>query len=371
MSPSPSGLAFAEASLLARARRRLLGDGLARACAALLVVVALACLLGPFATGHPYDRLYYDYPGVPPSLALYPKPEAVGPALDRLALRMRVRAEDVAVTGEAVRLTLASDRPIDDRVLTFFSRSDTFGEARLLGRSEDGRRLTVEAPLRALRFLAGTDALGRDLLTRTLTAGRLSLALGLLATAVALGIGVVYGALAGTLGGRVDAAMMRLVDILYSLPFVFFVIMLVVFFGRSVALIFVAVGAVEWLDMARIVRAEAQAIRRRDYVRAAEALGLSTGAILSRHVVPNLLGPVVAFAALMVPRVILLESFLSFLGLGVQEPATSWGVLIADGARSLETAPWMLIVPASFLVASLLALTLLGERLRDALDVRG
>ncbi|GJD61575.1 ABC transporter permease [Methylobacterium frigidaeris] len=363
-------LAWAEASLLARARRRLVGDRLARASAALLLLVALACLVGPFVTGHPYDRLYYDYPGTPPSLALYPKPASVRPALDRLAFRMRVRAEDVAVTGDAVRLTLASDKPVDSRVLTFFSRSDTFGEARILGRSEDGRRLAVEAPLRSLRFLAGTDTLGRDLLTRTLVAGRLSLALGLLATAVALGIGVIYGALAGTLGGRVDAAMMRLVDILYSLPFVFFVIMLVVFFGRSVALIFVAVGAVEWLDMARIVRAEAQGIRRRDYVRAAEALGLSTAAILRRHVVPNLLGPVVAFAALMVPRVILLESFLSFLGLGVQEPATSWGVLIADGARSLETAPWMLVVPAAFLVATLVALTLLAERLRDALDPR-
>ncbi|TNC12121.1 ABC transporter permease subunit [Methylobacterium terricola] len=370
MSASPAALAFAEASLLARARRRLAGDRVARACAAVLALVTLACLFGPLATGHPYDRLYYDYPGTPPSLALYPKPDAVRPALDRLAFRMRVRAEDVSVTGAAIRATLAADKPVDPRVLTFFARSDTFGEARILGRSEDGRRLTVEAPLRSLRFLAGTDALGRDLLTRTLVAGRLSLALGLMATAVALGIGVAYGALAGTLGGRVDAAMMRLVDILYSLPFVFFVIMLVVFFGRSVALIFVAVGAVEWLDMARIVRAEAQAIRRRDYVRAAEALGLTTAAILRRHVVPNLLGPVVAFAALMVPRVILLESFLSFLGLGVQEPATSWGVLIADGARSLETAPWMLVVPAAFLVATLLALTLLGERLRDALDPR-
>ncbi|AWB22892.1 peptide ABC transporter permease [Methylobacterium currus] len=361
-------LAWAGASLLGRARRRLLGDRVARACAALLALVALACTLGPFLTGHPYDRLYYDYPGTPPSLSLYPTTDSVRPALDRLAFRMRVRAEDVTVTPEAVRLTLAADRPLDPRVLTFFARSDVFGEARLLGRSEDGRRLTVEAPLRRLRFLAGTDALGRDLLTRTLVAGRLSLALGLMASAVALGIGVIYGALAGTLGGRVDAAMMRLVDILYSLPFVFFVIMLVVFFGRSVALIFVAVGAVEWLDMARIVRAEAQAIRRRDYVRAAEALGLSTAAILRRHVVPNLLGPVVAFAALMVPRVILLESFLSFLGLGVQEPATSWGVLIADGARSLETTPWMLVVPAAFLVATLVALTLLGERLRDAFD---
>ncbi|GJD48385.1 hypothetical protein OPKNFCMD_1103 [Methylobacterium crusticola] len=359
------------ASLALRVRRRLLGDRLAGASLAVLLGVALACLVGPLLTGHPYDRIYYDYPRTPPSLALYPRPGTVEPALARLAFRMRVRAEDVAVGPDAVRLTLAADGPVDARVLTYFARSDLFGAARVLARSGDGTRLTVEAPLRRTRFLAGTDGLGRDLLTRTLAGGRVSLALGLMATAVALGIGVAYGAAAGYLGGRADAVMMRLVDILYALPFVFFVIMLVVFFGRSVGLIFLAVGAVEWLDMARIVRAEAMAIRRQDYVRAAEALGLTTAAILRRHVVPNTLGPVVAFAALLVPRVILLESFLSFLGLGVQEPMTSWGVLIADGARSIETSPWMLLVPACALVATLMALTLLGEGLADALDPRG
>ncbi|GJE02423.1 ABC transporter permease [Methylobacterium isbiliense] len=355
-------------SLAGRTRRRLLADPLARASLAVLGLIALACLAGPALTGHAAERIAYDYPRTPPSLAVYPRPETIVPALERLALRMRVRAEDVAVADGTVRLTLASDRPIDERVLTFFSRSDLFGPAAVAARSADGRRLAVTAPVRETRFLLGTDALGRDLLTRILVGGRVSLALGLLATAVALLIGVAYGALAGYLGGAADAAMMRLVDILYALPFIVFVILLVVVFGRSVVLVFVAVGAVEWLDMARIVRGEALSIRRRDYVRAAEALGVSTGAILRRHVVPNALGPVVAYAALLVPKVILLESFLSFLGLGVQEPMTSWGVLIAEGARSIETSPWMLVAPAAVLVATLAALNLVGDRLRAALE---
>ncbi|MFE1601936.1 ABC transporter permease [Methylobacterium sp. ID0610] len=358
-------------SLWAAARRRLWGDRGARLSLAVLALIALACLVGPVLTGHSYERISYDYPRTPPSLQVYPRPETIGPALERLALRMRVRIEDVTVGADALRLTLAADGPVDDRVLTFFARSDLFGPAAVLGRAEDGRRLTVRVPLRETRFLLGTDAIGRDLLTRVLVAGRVSLALGVLATGVALLIGVAYGAAAGTLGGAADAAMMRLVDILYALPFVFFVILLVVVFGRSLALVFVAVGAVEWLDMARIVRGEALAIRRQDYVRAAEALGVGTGAILRRHVIPNALGPVLAYGALLVPRVILLESFLSFLGLGVQEPMTSWGVLIAEGARSIESAPWMLLAPALALVATLLALTALAERLRAALDPRG
>jgi oligopeptide transport system permease protein len=211
---------------------------------------------------------------------------------------------------------------------------------------------------------------GRDLLTRSLVAGRVSLLIGLVATAVALLVGVAYGALSGFLGGRTDAVMMRLVDILYALPFVFFVMVLVVFFRASLVLILIAIGAVEWLDMARIVRAQTLALRRRDFVRAAEALGLSTLAILRRHIVPNTLGPVTVAATLLVPRVILLESFLSFLGLGVQEPQTSWGVLIAEGARAIESAPGMLAGPACFLVATLMALNILGDGLADALDPR-
>jgi oligopeptide transport system permease protein len=228
--------------------------------------------------------------------------------------------------------------------------------------------MTLTAEVDRVRFLFGTDSNGRDLLTRTLFAGRISLAIGLLATFVALLIGVSYGASAGYFGGNVDLVMMRVVDILYSLPFIFFVILLVVFFGRNFVLMFIAVGCVEWLDMARIVRGQTIFLKRQEFVQAAEAMGVAGGGILRRHIVPNLAGPVIVYMTLMVPKVILLESFLSFLGLGVQEPMTSWGVLISEGAANMQNAPTMLIFPALFLVLTLFALNFLGDGLRDALD---
>jgi oligopeptide transport system permease protein len=217
-------------------------------------------------------------------------------------------------------------------------------------------------------FYFGTDNSGRDLLTRTLIAGRVSLAIGLLAGLVAVFIGVLYGAASGFIGGKTDEVMMRIVDVLYSLPFIFFVIMLVVFFGRNFILMFLAVGAVLWLDMARIVRGQALSIKRQEYVQAAEAMGVGRWGILIRHVIPNLLGPVVIYMTLLVPQVILLESFLSFLGLGVQEPMASWGVLIATGAHNIGTATYMLIFPSLFLTSTLFALNFIGDGLRDALD---
>ncbi|HEV7371218.1 ABC transporter permease subunit [Arenibaculum sp.] len=216
----------------------------------------------------------------------------------------------------------------------------------------------------------GTDANGRDILARTLHGGRVSLAVGLAATLVSLVIGVAWGSVAGYAGGRVDAVMMRIVDVLYALPFMFFVILLMVFFGRNILLIFVAIGAVAWLDMARIVRGQTLSIKRLPYIEAARAGGLGSAAIIRRHVVPNALGPVVVYATLTVPKVILLESLLSFLGLGVREPATSWGVLIGDGVANMERAPWMLVFPAGFLAATLFCLNFLGDGLRDALDPR-
>jgi oligopeptide transport system permease protein len=214
----------------------------------------------------------------------------------------------------------------------------------------------------------GTDELGRDLFARTCYGGRISLLVGLAATLVSLLIGVAYGAVAGYIGGRLDALMMRAVDVLYALPFMFFVILLTVFFGRHILLIFLAIGAVNWLDMARIVRGQTMNMRRREFVDAAVVSGVGTAGIIRRHIVPNLLGVVVVYATLSVPQVILVESFLSFLGLGVQEPATSWGALVSDGAHAMETTPWALIVPATFLALTLLCLNFLGDALRDALD---
>jgi len=214
----------------------------------------------------------------------------------------------------------------------------------------------------------GTDQNGRDLFVRTLYGGRTSLTIGVLATLVSLAIGVVWGAAAGFLGGRVDAVLMRTVDVLYALPFLFFVILLTVVFGRNILLIYVGVGAVSWLDMARIVRGQAISLKRKEFVEAAVAGGVSAFNIVRRHIIPNTLGPVVVYITLTVPYVILTESFISFLGLGVQEPDTSWGVLISEGARSMETAWWALVFPAVFLAATLFCFNFIGDGLRDALD---
>lgn len=216
----------------------------------------------------------------------------------------------------------------------------------------------------------GTDPLGRDLLTRLLYGGRVSLMVGLAATAVSLLIGVLYGAIAGFAGGRADALMMRIVDILYALPFTIFVIVLMVFFGRNILLLFLAIGAVQWLTMARIVRGQVLSLREKEFVEAAVVMGLTKRQILLRHIIPNTLGPVVIYATLTVPNVMLLEAFLSFLGLGVQPPMSSWGLLIKEGVETMEEYPWLLIYPSVALSAALFALNFLGDGLRDALDPR-
>jgi oligopeptide transport system permease protein len=225
-----------------------------------------------------------------------------------------------------------------------------------------------QAPSFASGHIFGTDTSGRDMFVRTMIGARVSLSLGLLATAVALLIGVTYGAISGYKGGRTDMAMMRLVDVLYALPFMFFVILLMVLFGRHIWLVFIGVGAVEWLTMARIVRGQTLSLKQREFIEAARAIGASSSRIIARHIVPNLLGVVLVYATLTVPQVILIESFLSFLGLGVQEPLTSWGVLIKEGAAELENAPWLLIFPGMFLAVTLMCLNFIGDGLRDAFD---
>ena len=275
-------------SLWVDAWRRLIGNRAAVVSMILLGIIVLLAVLAPWLSPFPYDEVYWDFIGAPPS----------------------------------------------------FDSGHIFG----------------------------TDQNGRDLFVRTLYGGRISLLVGIVATAVSLVIGVAYGAIAGYFGGRLDAVLMRVVDILYAMPFMFFVILLMVFFGRNILLIFVAIGAVNWLDMARIVRGQTLSLKRREFVEAAEALGVGAFAIIRRHVVPNLLGVVAVYVTLTIPQVILIESFLSFLGLGVQEPMTSWGALVHDGAAELESAPWILIFPAVFLAVTLFCFNFVGDGMRDALD---
>ncbi len=277
-------------SLWSDAWRRLRQNLAATTSLAVLALIALACIVGPWLLPHPFDEVYWDAISAPPDFA-------------------------------------------------------------------NG-------------FYFGTDENGRDLLVRTLHGGRVSLSVGLVATLVSLVIGVLWGAVAGFVGGRVDAVMMRFVDILYALPFVFFVILLTVMFGRNILLIYVAIGAISWLDMARIVRGQAIGLRRKEFVVAATASGVSTFDIVRRHILPNTLGPVIVYVTLTVPSVILTESFISFLGLGVQEPSTSWGVLISEGAQVMETAWWALVFPGAFLAVTLFCFNFIGDGLRDALDPR-
>ncbi|MBA3449068.1 MAG: ABC transporter permease subunit [Pseudaminobacter sp.] len=347
---------------------RLRRNRAAVSSAIMLFVLALAGIFGPLVTPHSYDQIYPQYVRVPASLEAYPKADAIIPAFESAIVRARVEVGEAELDGSSLRAPISSDEELDPRIVRYVDRSDLFENSRIEELSADKKSGVMVADVNRLRFIFGTDGNGRDLLARILIGIRISLAIGVLASAMALILGVSYGAIAGYAGGRIDGAMMRVVDILYSLPFIFFVILLVVFFGRNFVLIFIAIGATEWLDMARIVRGQTLAIKRQEYVQAAEALGADTVGILRRHIIPNTLGSVVVYVTLLVPKAILLESLLSFLGLGVQEPLTSLGLLIAEGAANLRGATWLLIYPAVTLTLILFALNFLGDGLRDALD---
>jgi oligopeptide transport system permease protein len=316
---------------------------------------------------HPYDRVYPQYVRMPASLEAYPRADTIIPGFERELGRARLTHGVPELDGGTVSVELTSDEPIDPRVLRYFERSDLFFNP-VLELSEDEMTGTLSAEVQRLHFYFGTDAIGRDLAARIMIGVRISLAIGILASTMALLLGVTYGAVSGYLGGRVDNVMMRVVDILYSLPFIFFVILMVVFFGRSMVIIFIAIGFTEWLDMARIVRGQTLSLKRQEFVQAAEALGATKAGILKRHIIPNTLGPVVVFVTLLVPKAILLESLLSFLGLGVQEPLTSLGLLISEGASNMRGALWLLLWPALTLTLILFALNFLGDGLRDSLD---
>lgn len=355
-------------SLFQLAALRFRRNKAAMAGSVMLLLIALFSFVGPHFLTHTYDQVFSSYVSVAPSLEPRPDVNNIQGVMEGVASRARVELKEFAVEGQSFTATITSSSAIDPRATRYFDRANEFENTKVVATEDDGRTLKLEGGVNREYFFFGTDSNGRDMLARVMLGGQISIAVGVLASLVSLGIGVVYGATAGYIGGRVDNVMMRFVEILYSLPFVFLVVVLVVFFGRSFILIFLVIGAVEWLDMARIVRGQTLALKRREFVSAAQALGLSDWQIIRRHIIPNTIGPVVVFVTVVVPKVILLESFLSFLGLGVQAPLTSWGALISEGANNIQSAPWLLIFPAIFFVLTLFSLNFVGDGLRDALD---
>ena len=338
-------------SLFQLAAMRFRRNRAAMAGCVMLALIALFSFLGPHFISHTYDQVFPSYVSIPPSFEPRPDASSLQDVMEGVAGRARVDLKEFAVDGQTFTATVTSDAPIDPRATRYFDRANEFDGTEVVATENDGKTLKVTGSVEREYFLFGTDSNGRDLMARVMLGGQISIAVGLLASLVSLSIGVLYGATSGYVGGRIDNVMMRFVEILYSLPFVFLVI-----------------GAVEWLDMARIVRGQTLALKRREFIGAAQALGLTDWQIIRRHIIPNTIGPVVVFVTVVVPKVILLESFLSFLGLGVQAPLTSWGALIAEGANNIQSAPWLLIFPAIFFVLTLFSLNFAGDGLRDALD---
>src|SRR5829696_431486 len=355
-------------SLVQLAMRRLRRHRPAMGGFAVVLAVALFSFAGPLLVAHSYDEIFTSYVAVPPSLEPLPREDTLRRVFEDADRKGRVRVEAFHAAGATFTATIAAEKPIDPRTTRYIDRTDQFDTTTIASIRDEGRRLDLTGKVNRQYFPFGTDGSGRDLLARVMLGGQISLTVGFLASLVSLSIGVAYGAVSGYAGGRIDDVMMRIVEIVYSLPFVFMVIMFVVFFGRSFVLIFLIIGATEWLDMARIVRGQTLALKRREFVAAAEAMGLTGWQIIRRHIIPNTIGPVVVLLTIIVPKVILLESFLSFLGLGVQAPLTSWGLLISEGTDVMQAAPWMLLFPALFFVVTLFALNFIGDGLRDALD---
>ena len=368
--PLPAQPAVTSRSLLQTALLRLKRNKAAMVSFWVIIVMTLAAIIGPTISPHPYDEVYNNFVSAKPSLSPYPKQDQIVPIAETAFRRARVDVDAIEVANGRIQVEIVNRNaePIDPRITRYLVRSDVFDDVDLQISEADATRAHVTANVKSLYFLMGTDQNGRDLLTRILVSLRISLLVAALATGVALLIGVTYGAVAGFVGGHLDNAMMRVVDLMYSLPFVFFVILLVVFFGNNIVLIFIAIGAIEWLDMSRIVRGQTLQLKRREFVQASEALGVRKADIIRRHIVPNLAGTVAVYMTLLIPKVILLESFLSFLGLGVQEPLTSLGLLISEGARYMRNDPYMLIFPALAMSVLLFSLNFLGDGLRDALD---
>jgi oligopeptide transport system permease protein len=310
-------------------------------------LIAIVCIAGPFFTGFSYESTEITLKASAPLERILLKTElrkVGGPKETYLALS--------SLEDEFLEKSVAERRAIVKQV-----------------ESGDGyREGNVTYRLSNQRHFFGTDPLGRDLLTRVLIGGRISLAVGFAATVVSIVIGVIWGVVAGFAGGKVDTIMMRFVDVLYALPFTVVVILLMVTFGRNFVLLFVAIGAVEWLNMSRIVRGQIIALKNQEFIEAAISLGLSACRIMFRHLIPNVMGSIIIYTTLTVPNVMLLEAVLSFLGLGVQPPLSSWGVLIDEGSRTMETSIWLLFFPAIFFSLTLFSLNFLGDGLRDALD---
>ncbi|MBB4954438.1 oligopeptide transport system permease protein [Agrobacterium vitis] len=361
--PTVEGRSLAQLALLRFRRNKAAMGG-----SVMLLLIALFSFVGPLFLPHSYDQVFPSYVSVAPSLKPFPDPDTLHQVADGAAQRARLKLDSFTVENGIFTAKITSDKPIDPRAIRYFDRVNEFKNTRVTDTTADRLSMVLSGNVAQEYFPFGTDSNGRDLLVRVMLGGQISIAVGIAASLVSLGIGVIYGATSGYLGGRIDNVMMRIVEILYSLPFVFLVVVMVVFFGRSIVLIFVVIGAVQWLEMARIVRGQTLSLKRREFVGAAQALGLTDWQIIRRHIIPNTIGPVIVFVTVVVPHVILTESFLSFLGLGVQAPLASWGTLISEGAKNMQNAPWLLIFPAIFFVLTLFSLNFVGDGLRDALD---